>query len=65
MDNYTYLPAQRLAIACASVGRLEEACLWGQKAAELLPSDTPETVRQEAQENLALLQEALDGSGSN
>jgi len=62
MDSYTYLPAQRMTAAAAAVGRLEEACHWAEKAASLLPSDTPDAVRAEAEANVRLLRETLDGS---
>jgi 2-polyprenyl-3-methyl-5-hydroxy-6-metoxy-1,4-benzoquinol methylase/tetratricopeptide (TPR) repeat protein len=57
--NYTYLPAQRLAMVCGEMGRLTEACYWAEKVVEYLPEDAPAPLKEEAQKNVDLLQEAI------
>ena len=61
---YQHLPAQRLAVTSAALGQLKEACAWAEKAAELLPDDSPESVIEEAQANIRLLKEALENGNS-
>jgi 2-polyprenyl-3-methyl-5-hydroxy-6-metoxy-1,4-benzoquinol methylase/tetratricopeptide (TPR) repeat protein len=63
--NYTYLPAQRMAIACGMLGKYEEGCHWAKKVAELLPSDCPEEVVKEANENICIFEEALKNAKPN
>lgn len=59
-DIYSYLPAQRMAMALCELGRLEEALTWARKVVALLPGDVPE-LREEAEANVAKLEEAVEG----
>jgi tetratricopeptide (TPR) repeat protein len=43
---------------------LQEACAWAEKAAELLPNDSPASVIEEAHANIRLLKETLE-NGNN
>lgn len=61
IDNYGFLPAQRMAMVCGHLGRAHEALIWAQKVLELLPDYAPPEVVKEAQSNVELLQEAIDG----
>lgn len=58
---YTYLPAQRLAVTCGELGRGAEALYWAKKVKEFLPKDSPEVAFQEADANIALLEDAIHG----
>jgi len=58
-DYYRELPAQRLAIVCSEIGMFDEALMWAKKALELLPEDSPEEMKSEAENNVHLVEEAL------
>jgi glycosyltransferase involved in cell wall biosynthesis len=64
LSNYSYLPAQRMAMVCAELGILEEACVWAEKVVELLPEDAPTPLAEEAKANVDLLTEAINGKHS-
>lgn len=57
---YSYVPAQRLAMTCGEIGRIHEAKLWAERARDLLPADSPPEAFAEADENITILQEAID-----
>lgn len=59
---YSYVPAQRLAMVCGELGRVEESLAWAQRVRELLPSDSPAEAFEEADRNIMVLQEATDAS---
>lgn len=61
-DVYSYLPAQRLTMTYAELGRLKEAFEWAQRVVELLPKDAPQEVRDEAESVVAQVKEALGGN---
>jgi tetratricopeptide (TPR) repeat protein/SAM-dependent methyltransferase len=57
-DMYSYLPAQRLAMAYSSVGNRDLALHWAKRVLELLPEDAPAEAVTEAEENVRILEEA-------
>lgn len=59
---YSYMPAQRLAMCYAALGRGEEALAWAKKVRDLLPDDAPLPMIDEAEKNLQILQEAMNES---
>lgn len=65
LSHYTYLPAQRLASVAAQLGFVNEASVWARKAVELLPSDAPAEVRDEALTNVRLLKEFEDNDATS
>lgn len=56
MAFYTYLPAQRLAMAYAELSDRESSLRWARVVREQLPSDAPEALHTEAEENIQLLE---------
>lgn len=60
-DAYTYLPAQRLVMAYASLGRFSDAMHWAKRAEELLPEDAPDEVRREAAANIRVIEDKMAG----
>ncbi len=56
--TYTYLPAQRLAMAYAELGRNEDALYWARRVRELLPQNAPVEVFDEVSANIKLLEDA-------
>ena len=62
---YSYVPAQRLAMVCGELGRPDEALAWAKKARELLPPDSPAGAFEEADNNIKLLQEAIDAASES
>lgn len=61
---YSYVPAQRLAMVCGELGRVEESLAWAQQVRELLPSDSPPEAFEEADSNIMILQEAIRDASS-
>lgn len=61
MYYYSYLPAQRLAMTYAILGKYEESLFWAEKVRELLPDDAPLAVFEEVQGNIDLIRQALEG----
>jgi SAM-dependent methyltransferase len=53
---YSYLPAQRLAMAFCELGDRESSLRWARVVREQLPKDAPEALRAEAEENIQLLE---------
>lgn len=62
LSYYSYLPAQRLAQACAELGRVEESLVWAKQSKELLPEDSAQEFFDEATANITLLEDALGGT---
>lgn len=60
LEYYGHLPAQRLAMTCGELGRVEEALMWCRKVVELLPHDAPQEAFDEAAANVTLLESALN-----
>lgn len=56
MAFYSYLPAQRLAMAFAEIGDRESSLQWARVVRDQLPNDAPEALRAEAEENILLLE---------
>ncbi len=56
MSFYSYLPAQRLAMAYAERGDRESSLRWARVVLEQLPKEAPEALRVEAEENIQLLE---------
>lgn len=59
LTYYGYLPAQRMAMVCAELGRYEESLAWGKKVLDLLPPDSPNALFEEAETNIKLLEDFL------
>lgn len=57
LSMYSYLVAQRLAMAFAEVERYPDSLYWAEKVLELLPDDSPEEAIEEARTNIAYLKE--------
>ena len=56
---YTWQPAQRLAMVCSRLLRLNEALVWAEKAAAYLPAWAPPEAFAEATRNIGIIREAL------
>ncbi len=56
---YSYLPAQRMAVAAAALGRLTEALTWARTVLELLPEDAPAELVDEAKSNIEQIEGAI------
>lgn len=56
---YSYLPAQRLAMAYGHLGRGDDALAWARKVYDMLPDDAPAAAFDEARANIRALQAAL------
>ncbi len=57
---YSYLPAQRLAMVCCELERLDEALQWARRVVSLLPDDAPPEMRSECEDNITRLEEAIN-----
>jgi tetratricopeptide (TPR) repeat protein len=55
--TYTYLPAQRLAMTYAELGRNEDALFWARRVRELLPQNAPAEALDEVAANIKILEE--------
>jgi SAM-dependent methyltransferase len=62
LSIYGYLCAQRLTQCYATLGKLEDALHWAERAVELLPEDSPAEATDEARHNVELIQEALSNA---
>lgn len=62
VENYTYLPAQKMASAYAALGYYAEALVWAEQAVTLMEENredlTPEEI-EEAKSNVVLIQKAI------
>lgn len=58
---YGWITAQRMAMVCGELGLLTEALKWAETVVQLLPDNAPDAI-EEAQRNVAVIKEALDGS---
>lgn len=56
MSMYSYLPAQRLAMAYGEVGDRESSLRWAKVVRDQLPPEAPDELRAEADENIKLLE---------
>jgi len=56
---YSYLPAQRLAMAFGHLGRGDEALAWARRVYDLLPDDAPAVAFDEARANIRQLDTAI------
>jgi len=59
LHTYSYIPAQRMALVCAQLGKLPEGRAWARKVLELLPEDAPDDVIEEAKKNIELFDQAI------
>lgn len=59
LPYYSYLPAQRLAMASALLGKREEALAWAARVIELAPEDAPEEFLEEARNNVKVIEESM------
>lgn len=59
MALYTYIPAERLAMCYARLGRAEDALAWARKARSLLPDDAPTAVVDDHDDNIRQLEDAI------
>jgi len=57
---YSYLPAQRMAMTLATLGKVDEAHSWAARVVELLPDDAPDEMKTEAANNLTMIEEFRD-----
>lgn len=62
LQAYSLLPAQRMAQACAALGRLEEALRYAELVKTLLPEDAPASMIDEADGIIGQLNEVLRGT---
>lgn len=63
LSNYSYLPAQRLAMVCGELGRLTEALHWAEKTVDLMRSDdAPREAIDEAEQNVRIISEAINAT---
>jgi len=62
LSYYGHIPAQRLAMVCGELGKLEESLFWAQKVIELFPEGTPPEAFREAERNMAIIKEAIDAT---
>lgn len=60
MAMYSYIPAQRLAVACSELGRVHNSLEWAKRVLELLPDNAPAGAFEEAERNIELLKGALE-----
>lgn len=60
MAFYSYIPAQRLAMAYAELGDRESSLRWALVVRDQLPPEAPEELRSEADENIKLLEGTSD-----
>lgn len=59
---YTWLPPQRLAMTCAAIGQFPKALHWATIVrTEYEKAEAPEAMAAEADENIRILKEAIDG----
>lgn len=61
-DVYTYLPAQRMTMVLAELGRLKEALEWARKVIALFPDEVPAEARDEAEAIVKQLEDAAQAS---
>lgn len=62
LPMYSWIPAQRLSMAHAELGQLENSLYWARRVLELLPDDAESWAFEEAQANITLLEETLNAS---
>jgi len=60
LPMYSWVPAQRLAMVYAELGRLDDSLYWARRVVELLPDDAEQSAFQEAQANITLLEERIN-----
>lgn len=65
LDNYSYIPAQRLAMAYSELGLYRESYYWARKVKELLPNDSPREQIDEVDNNIELLKNAVESEVDN
>lgn len=57
---YSYLPAQRMAMVLAAIGKIEDALSWARRVVELLPEDAPDEMKAEAADNVTAIERFRD-----
>jgi 2-polyprenyl-3-methyl-5-hydroxy-6-metoxy-1,4-benzoquinol methylase/tetratricopeptide (TPR) repeat protein len=60
LPMYSWVPAQRLAMVYAELGRLDDSLYWARRVVEQLPDDAERSAFQEAQENITLLEDRIN-----
>lgn len=60
MAFYSYLPAQRLALAYAELGDRESSLRWAKVVRDQIPPEAPQELRDEAEDNIRLLEGTPD-----
>jgi glycosyltransferase involved in cell wall biosynthesis/2-polyprenyl-3-methyl-5-hydroxy-6-metoxy-1,4-benzoquinol methylase len=60
LSHYAWIPAQRLAMTFARLGRGQDALAWARRVVDLMPDDSPAAALDEARRNVQQLQEATD-----
>lgn len=61
LPMYSWIPCQRLAMIYAELGDLSNSLYWARKVKELLPDDAEASAFEEAQANITLLEETING----
>lgn len=64
LPMYSWIPCQRLASVYGELGRLQDSLYWARKVIELLPDDAEASAFEEAQANIILLEETINGQVS-
>ena len=59
LDFYSYIPAQRLAMAYAEAGEMQKALQWAREVRRLLPDGAPDGMLEEAERNVTLIEESF------
>ncbi len=60
VNHYTYLPAQRLAMCFAELGRVDTSLEWARRVVDMLPDDAPFEVLEESRAVVRQLEEAIN-----
>ena len=63
LPNYTYLPAQRLAMCYSVLGDGPNALHWARRVIELLPEDAPSELVEECERNSDYLRDIVEKTG--
>lgn len=63
LSMYSWIPAQRLAMAYGELGSLDKSLYWATRVLELLPDNAESSAFDEAQANVVLLKEMIENAG--
>jgi len=62
MSMYSWLAAQRLAMAHGELGQFQDSLYWARKVLELLPDNADASAFEEAKANILLLEESINNA---